>query len=300
MPLMMPPGYTYEKEKDSDTDEEAVAARRVEKESSKTRIAKQEAQERAATREAALRHAEFVDNEQVLKAVCSEQERTQVTEVLSNLERPRQDADTEHAFETRVKMATELRELAKQFFQKSDNIQAVIHWLGVVHYLDFTRNELSKRTAEERVQVDSIMAPVLSNLSLAFRKRDDPSLACRAADWGLDYARGLPCGESKKLRVKLYLRRALAKGERRDFDGARDDAQHALQLSPDDEDAKCIHWNAERAIRRSKTRNSPQWTRPLDAPIPKKVEKRGAKLYLTIATVLLGPLLAYYFGKALM
>lgn len=301
---MMPPGYTFEKENDSDSDLDAVAMRKVEKEASKVRLAKQEAKEQAAQQKVAQKMAQFIESEQVLKAVCSESERTQVMELLSSAGRLRPEADADAAFEARVQSAGELREMAKEFFQKTENAQAVLHWLGAVHHLDFTRNQFAKRTAQERQQVENIMAPVLSNLSLALRKRGDPSLACRASDLGLDYARGIfgqvSLAEKKPLLIKLYLRRALAKGELRNFDGALDDAQHALQLSPEDEDAKCVYWNAQHAVRRSKNPTGPRWTRPLDAPIPQKAAKSGAGIYLTAATVIIGPLLAYYFGKVLM
>merc|ERR1711971_34484 len=98
-----------------------------------------------------------------------------------------------------------------------------------------------------------------SNLSLAVRMMGDAASACRAAELGLEVARKLPYEESKSLRVKLRLRRALAKGEERDFAAAYEDAQHVLQLAPDHEEALCVLRNSQVALRREKGPKEFRW-----------------------------------------
>merc|ERR1719247_501631 len=126
---------------------------------------------------------------------------------------------------------------------------------------------MTEQPAKERQRIFDGLAPVLSNLSLARRKGGDISSAIHAADIGLEVVRKMPYEVSKPLRVKLRIRRALARGDARDFDGARSDARHVLDLSPGHEEATCIVKNSETAMRREGGLEERRWKGSLTTPL---------------------------------
>lgn len=288
--IPLPPGMTVEKDS-SDSDEEAVAARKQRKMERMAREERDRKREEQEAKDLERRKAEEAESELVLRTICDASERERVLESLSG-GRP-------EAFEERQATAGELREAAKAAFGAAEHRQAIDKWLGAVWCLDFTANELAKRTPEERKAVAEALTAVLSNLSMAFRKEGKVKQACSAADAGLDVARRLTFEESKPLRVKLRFRRALAKGDLRDFAGAREDAQHVLQLAPDHEEAKCMVRNCDVASRREKGPPEQRWRGSLTVAIPKKVApaqpwSSSWRLALAFLAVLLALLVARF------
>lgn len=286
------PGMQAEQEEEDVSDEEVMAERRERK---KIKAAREEAEAAKAeeVRMAELKHQEeCADKEQFIQALCDEHEAADVCEFLKSIEVSRPEE-----FDERIKVAGELKEKAKALFQEGNNEQAVKYWFAAVHICDFTPRQLMARSKDDRKTVLKEVVPVLSNLSLAVRKMGDPASACRAAYVGLEISRKLPYDESRLLRIKLRLRRAVAKGDQRKFSDAREDAQHVLQLDPDHEEAKTILRNSETALRREKGPEESRWKGVLTKPLPVKKVQKAATPYWKIAVVVVGPLLAFYALK---
>jgi len=280
---------------DSDSDPEVVAARQERKRLAARREAEEEARQQAAAEKAAQLKAEADAKEQVLKTVCPDDAGAKVLEFMARTECTRPVE-----FQERLDLAGRLRETAKAKFQDSDNEDAAMRWLGAVHCLDFTANQLLERTPAERQQVKESLVPVLSNLSVVLRKLGRRKDACAAADVGLDVAQELPYKESKPLRVKLRFHRALAKGEARDFAGAREDLRHVLQLDPEHDSAKTALRNCDLAIRLEKGPEETRWKLSLTAQLPSdRTRKQRGSLWWKVVAVVFGPLLAFYVMRLL-
>lgn len=265
----LPPGMTVEKE-DSDSDPEAVAARRKARQEREARTEREEAAQKAEAEAAARRAAELAGKELLLQRACAGPEFSveKVKDLMSGMGKARPDG-----FEERLALADELGEQAKRHFAEAETAKAILHWLAAVCCLDFTKNELTEREAQEKKRVEETAVPVLSNLSVAFRKVGLPVAAARAADCGLDVVRQLPYDATKELRMKLCFRRALAKGDRRDFLGAREDFRHVLTLSPEHEEAKNAIRNCDLAMRLEKGPKEKRWKGSLTVQIPRKAKE---------------------------
>eukprot|EP00931_Biecheleriopsis_adriatica_P012987 TRINITY_DN114284_c0_g1_i1.p1 TRINITY_DN114284_c0_g1~~TRINITY_DN114284_c0_g1_i1.p1 ORF type:complete len:480 (-),score=103.44 TRINITY_DN114284_c0_g1_i1:333-1772(-) len=253
------PGVQMQKE-DSDSDEEAVAARQERRKAQAFR----EAREEAAQKEAELRRAEQkeieVNQERHFQQVCAKEESPQVLECLTS-GRP-------DSFEERLKLARQLKVEAKQVFDEAKDVQQAMKcWKAAVHCLDFTARQLEERSNDERAEVYDLLLPLLSNVAIGGRKSKDPAAAIRAANAGLEVARQLPyeTSKGKAWRVKFSLARALARGDQRDFEGAGKDAEHVLLMSPGHEEAELVRFNSQTALRHAK-----RWKGPLDRKRPEK------------------------------
>lgn len=176
-------------------------------------------------------------------------------------------------WEARVKAAGELREKAKALFQKSEVEFAAKHWLAAIHCLDFTPRQLEARTKEERVTIYEASLPIFCNMAIGARKMNDPMSAVTTSNIGLIVSEKVPYKKSKDMRVKLRLQRSLARGERRHFEEARNDAEHVLQLSPGHEEAKLIIKNCDIALRLEKGPESKRWKGPLTRNLVRKAQK---------------------------
>lgn len=287
LPPIVLPGVQAVDPDSSDSDPEAVAARKLRKQKAFARIQREEAEQEESEKAAVKRKNDMADVEQVLAALCSG-EAQQILDFMSGIGCVRPES-----YEDRLKMANELREKGKTLFKDGDNEMAARHWLSAVHCLDFTPRSLQPHSKGERKQVLEAMGTLISNLSVASRKMGDPAGACKAADIGLQVIQKMPFAESKALRVKLRLHHAIAKGEQRDFAGAGDDARHVLQLCPGHEEATRIARNSGVALRREKGPGEHRWKGPLTIPIPKK-KKASSDWSWKLALVIIGPLLAFF------
>eukprot|EP00929_Paragymnodinium_shiwhaense_P096082 TRINITY_DN5757_c0_g1_i1.p1 TRINITY_DN5757_c0_g1~~TRINITY_DN5757_c0_g1_i1.p1 ORF type:complete len:321 (-),score=82.96 TRINITY_DN5757_c0_g1_i1:130-1023(-) len=283
----MMPGMEVEKEDDSDSDHEAVEERQQNKARQKELRAKQEAKMKERADKLAAKVAAEASVEKLLMTLappsdCQEGRRTAELCV----DRPPDDD-----FDARLTRALEFRDSAKKLFHDGDMEEAIANWMGCVYHLDWTKKQLAERSDDERLRACEVAAPVLSNLCMAHRKKGRLQQARAAADFGIDFARGLPYEASKPIRVKLLFRRAVVLGDARKFEAAREDLVHLLQLAPDDEEAKTAMRNCDTALRREKGPKDKRWRGPLTRPIPKKT-KQFFDAYWKVVAALLGPLLA--------
>jgi len=102
---------------------------------------------------------------------------------------------------------------------------------------------------------------------------NDATSAITTSNIGLIVSEKVPYKKSKDMRVKLRLQRSLARGEQRNFEGARNDAEHVLQLFPGHEEAKLIMKNCDIALRLEKGPESKRWKGPLTRSLTKKAQK---------------------------
>lgn len=283
------PGVQQAEKEDSDSDPEVVAARAERKRKTAQEALEAEKAQEVAAEERRRLMEEVADKEQVLQCLCPDRDTSGVLDFMRGI-----DCTRPEDFDDRLRLAGDMRQKAKTLFQESDTDQAVFHWLCAVHCLDFTPAQQCERTAEDRRKIIEGLTPVLGNLSLAIRKLGDPPAAIVAANVGLEVIRKLPFGDSKEQRVKLYLRRALARGDARNFAGASEDAGHILQLHPGHGEATCIRRNAGLALRREGGPEELRWRGPIDAPAPKKArgEQPGGSSWCKAYVMVLGPALA--------
>jgi len=290
-PPIQIPGMQAEKDS-SDSDPEAVAARKQRKTHAFERQQAEERREEEAKKERRKQQEATADIPQILHHLCPDE--SEVTEFLSSI-----DSNRPEELEDRLQAAVTLREKAKVLFDESQLEEAIRHWLGAVHCIDFTPRQMAAQSLKDRQRIKEGLLPLLSNLSLANRKLGKTREAFRCADIGLEVVQQTPYESSKPLRVKLRLRRALARGELRNFEGARSDAQHVLDLSPGHEEATCIVRNCEIAMKREKGPKDRRWNGSLATPLPRrKVVQKDAnshsKMALMAMSILVPVLLAYY------
>eukprot|EP00930_Biecheleria_cincta_P034929 TRINITY_DN24070_c0_g1_i1.p1 TRINITY_DN24070_c0_g1~~TRINITY_DN24070_c0_g1_i1.p1 ORF type:complete len:521 (+),score=112.41 TRINITY_DN24070_c0_g1_i1:60-1622(+) len=305
MPICIP-GMQVEKES-SDSDPEAVAARKQRRSERFAKEARERQEAERAEQQKSKLNEELADKELLLQELLGKTDREVV---LGQLPEGRPEA-----LEERMKLASQLREDGNTCFKASQkgsehsvatggqergggvckemqgdqaepckesavkssesNLEeAVMKWLAAIHCLDFTSRQLTAMSEGERVKVFENVTLVLSNLSLGRRKLRSPVQAIRAADLGIEVAMKIPYESSKAHRVKLRLRRALARGDRRDFEGAGEDARHVLDISPDEDEAKLIARNAELAMRRENGPPAKRWTGPLNIHLERKAPPR--------------------------
>jgi hypothetical protein len=302
-PLRIPalPGMQVEKDS-SDSDPEAVAARKQRKAKALARERAEEEREAEKQREKQKREEELADKDQLLHLLCSEDKISKLIEFMSSIDSPRPEG-----FAERCQAASSLREKAKASFEQANIEEAIRLWLAVVYCLDFTPRQLKEQTKKERVQVFEALAPILSNLSMASRKQKDVRMAINAALIGLEVVRKTDYQASKSLRIKLRLYLALAYGKDRDFERAREEALHVLDLDPGHEEATCIARNSQIAMKREKEPEERRWKGSLSTPLPQKVQKKQKPSSLgqnrgMLLSFLLPVLasLALYFGTQFM
>lgn len=205
-----------------------------------------------------------IDEEVYLRHFCLEAECKDVTDWCkeNGFERP---AD----FAGRMSLAARLKELGNGLIKSGDFRSAMMHILGTLHCLDFSQGQCALQTEASKQQTLEAMVPVLSNLSLAFLKRGDDYNATRAADLGLERAKNLPAEKSVALRAKLYFRRGLSKGQRREFSDALKDLREAAKLQPQDRELRRVLENCKVAVQQERGEPDDRW-RGLLTEDPKK------------------------------
>jgi len=296
-PIRIPgiPGMEVEKDS-SDSDPEAVAARKERKKVRLDRAQADELREEKAKEEEQRRQEAILDLDQLFHVFCDEDERTKVLEDMSSIDCSRPDG-----FEERVQVASTLRDKAKVIFEGSETEKAIRYWMGAVHCLDFTPRQLREQPTKEKQRVFEALALVLSNISLARRKLGNTTGAIYMATIGLEVVCKVKYEASKDMRVKLRIRRALARGDERDFEGARSDAKHVLDLIPDHDEGNRIVKNCQAALRREGGPQEHRWKGSLNKELPQKVQKPANSLgewnkrVFMLAPILV--LLAFFFAR---
>lgn len=271
----MIPGMQFEKEEEpSDSDPETVEACRIRKAEKDRRNREEERRTEAAKREKEAWIERTKDEERFFLSLAPDGFRSDV--LMKEIEATRPDT-----FEDRLKIAAELRSKGKELLLESKFEQAQKYQLCALHCLDFTPAQQTAQPVENRTRLLQAVAPVLQNLSLIASKMGDNGIALRAADAGLDCLSMLPYKDSKDLRIKMHLRRAMVRGDKRDFEGALEEARHVLQLAPGHENASLIERNCRIALRGEDGPEEHRWkgtllreTRKMEAeswlPVPTK------------------------------
>lgn len=289
----MIPGMQMEKNTCSDSDSEVQEAFYREKAERRAREQAEEERHAEAVKEMREREEANKDVEQVLQALVYKEELEQIIEFLSSI-----DSKRPEEFQERLRSSETLREKAKELWASADKEktqEALKYWHGAVHFLDFTSAQIKEMSEEDRLLVFDPLAKVLSNISIAYHRLRDAQDAIRCANLAMYVVGKLPYASSKALREKIYIRRALARGDIRNFNGALDDANHVLTLTTGHEEATCIARNSQIALRRESGPKEKRWKGPLNKPIPKKnlPKTDSSLLYWRILTV--GALLLLFF-----
>lgn len=254
----------------SDSDEEAVAARQQRRLLRAQKEERQAAEEQEAKLAAAKAKEALADKERLLATLCPKDKGSNVIIFMTTSKGPRPED-----FEERLATALELWKWAKNKFQRDELVPAIMLWHCAIYCVDFTPRQLASQTdATAEMRVNELLAPVLSNLTIAQRRKGDLDAARRAADLGLEAAQALPYSESKSVRIKLRFNRALLRGDQREFEGAKEDALHVLQLDPEHEEARRVAKNCDVAIRREEGPEEKRWRGSLNIELarPKKAE----------------------------
>lgn len=263
-----------EKQHCSDSDSEVQEAFYKEKAERRAREQAEEARRAEVAREMRERDEEMKDKEQVLPALVYNDEIQQIMEFLSSIDEKRPECVQE-----RLQAAENLREKAKELWESRDKSQcqeALKYWHGAVHYLDFTSAQIKEMSEEDRLLVFDPLAKVLSNMCIAYHRYRDAQDAIRCANLALYVVGKLPYNSSKSLREKIYIRRALARGDTRNFSGALDDANHVLTLTAGHEEAIRIAANCQIALRRESGPKERRWRGSLNITLPKKNVPKSA------------------------
>merc|ERR1712039_690225 len=139
-------------------------------------------------------------------------------------------------------MATELKQQGNLKYQANDFQNAMMCALAALHAIDFSQAKQFLQKDPQKRQVNEVLVPILSNLSIVFLKRGDAYNSTRAADLGIETLKKLHGGEDAEkldqLRAKLLFRRGLAKGQTRDFTDALVDLREAARLMPSERDIR--------------------------------------------------------------
>lgn len=289
----MMPGMQVEKE-DSDSDPEAVAARKGRKmkaiEKSKEEELRQQKEQEAKKKYM----EEMADVEQLLPALACK--RTDMEAFMSSIECTKPEA-----FEERLTLGGELSDKGKALLQ-DDAEKAGKYFLAALHCLDLTPRQQGEQPIGNRTRLLQAVVLNLERLSYASYKLNDASAALRAANIGMEVVSKLPYKDSKDFRIKIRVRRALAMGARRDFEGALGEAKHILMLSPDHEQGRLLKKNSSAAIKREVGPLELRWKGSLLAPGPKTEPQKSQKIptmaLVSVGVVAVGCLALRFFPGA--
>lgn len=179
-------------------------------------------------------------------------------------------------FEKRLDLAVRLKDEGNKQFQESAFESAMMHALAALHCIDFSQARSILQDVDQKRRVNEALLPLLSNLSLVFQKRGDAYNSARAADLGLDFAKRLPASSSDKMKPKLLFRRAIAKGQRRDFDDALSNLREAARLCPTDAMIRKALENCKLAVQQERGAPDDRW-RGLLTDSPEKARQHAQK-----------------------
>lgn len=232
---------------------------------------------------------------QLLQILCTDDQYRELQSFLSNNQQTK-PAD----FQGRLKIATDLRDVAKRKFDAGDMTHSIFFGLASIHYLDLPEFELSQLPSSQLKDVHDAVVPELLQLSIAMRRAKKPKQAVTAVNLAFGLLSGLAKEESESITLDLYFSRALAKGDARDFEGAYDDASELLKVSPNHKMAKIVLKNSRVAHRRERGHKEYRWVGPLDA-MPEKGSEEPWLVYLqyfSAVVVLLGMLIVKFMPSA--
>lgn len=267
--LPMMPGMQVEKE-DSDSDPEAVAARKERKKKQAQRSEEEERRSKEDQERKRKHMEEMADVEQLFPALGVE--RAEVDEFMSSIECTRPEA-----LEERLALGSELSDKGKSFLQE-DVEKARKYFLVALHCLDLTPKQQGEQVLENRTRLVQAVTQTLERFSYALYKLNDPSEALRAANIAMQVVSRLPYKDSKDLRQKIRVRRALAMGAGRDFAGSLGEAEQILLLTPDHEQARLLKRNSTAALKREAGPEEQRWKGSLLTPGPKKEPRKSQKI----------------------
>lgn len=287
------PGMQVEKE-DSDSDPEAIAARKERKRHQQVREKEQEAKAARAKEEQRKWVESVADTEQLLDACTPKDHPLDITALLESFEVVRPES-----FDDRLKLAAELCEKAKIQFKESHLDVAGNYWFCAMHCLDFTPRQQSQQPMENRTRLLTAVVPTLEHLSLVSSRLKDTRTAARIADLGVDVASKLAYKDSKDLRVRIRLRRAIARGDLRDFAKAEEEAGQVLLLSPDHPQASLIKRNAQIAQKRERLEPEQRWRGSLLKQLPKKAAASGTPTLVMLGAAVGVAIVAYVVGQTI-
>jgi len=150
----------------------------------------------------------------------------------------------------------------------------MLHAFGAMHCVDFSQGQSTMQTAEQKRAAQETLLPILSNLCIVFLKRGDDYNSVRAADLCLEFMKRLPGEEMKDLQAKVLYRRALAKGQRREFADALADLRQSARLRPADKEIRRVLENCKVALQRERGAPDDRW-RGLLTESPTKARLRA-------------------------
>mmetsp|Transcript_90239 Transcript_90239/g.254630 ORF Transcript_90239/g.254630 Transcript_90239/m.254630 type:complete len:279 (-) Transcript_90239:17-853(-) len=193
-----------------------------------------------------------VDEEQLLRHFCLEQECREIIDWFA-----KQGFERSDDFDERLALGGRLKDMGNDQFRKADFHGAMMHALGALHCLDFSRACQILQEDHQKRQVNEGLVPVLSNLSTIFMKRGDAYNSARAADLGIEYVKRLK--DAGALHAKLLFRRASAKHLSRDFEVALGDLREAARLMPTDKSIRRLLETCKLAVQDQRGTPDDKW-----------------------------------------